>query len=821
MYAEVLLPLPLEPTFTYQVPVGLSASVSVGSRVVVPFGRGKFYTGIVVALTPVAPEQTFEIKAIASVPDGGPVVRHPQLKLWDWMSAYYLCTRGDVMRAALPAGLKIESETAVEVNPDVDGAEIAATLTDREAHLWQTLHAKGKMTLAQLSRETGVKGIAAMAHRMLAKGAVIVSENLRQRFRPKKETCVRVAIPRGDEEALRRAFAEVAKAPKQELVFMTLVEMTAFTRQGHDLTEVTRADLLERTGATTPIVAALAQKGLVEVYTRETARFRYTGPVSGQLPTLSQPQQTALAQIHQTFKDHKITLLHGVTASGKTEVYMHLIDHVLRNKMQVLYLVPEIALTTQLTARIQRVFGDKVVIYHSRFSDNERAETWQRLLRTGEPCVVIGARSAVFLPFAKLGLVIVDEEHESSYKQYDPAPRYNARDVAIMLAAMHGAGTLLGSATPSVETYYKAQTGKFGLVELTERYAPVPLPAIQVIDMTRARKAGQVQGPFARDTVAQAREHIRAGGQVIFFHNRRGYAPLARCKACAFVPKCQNCDVSLTVHRRTGRLVCHYCGFSMPIPETCPNCQEPAIDTLGFGTERIEDDVQETFSDARTLRMDLDTTRNKDDLSQIIDAFSQHRADILVGTQMVTKGLDFAGVSMVGVLGADAVINYPDFRAAERAFNMLEQVSGRAGRQGRGAVVVQTADPSHPVIRFLREHDYRGFYGHEIQERQAFSYPPFARIIYIYLKHRDARVADDIAARYGAELRTLLGNRVFGPEEPHVARVQNLYIRKIMLKIEPQASMARVKELLRATYVRLMQDPALRGLTLHYDVDPQ
>ena len=821
MFAEVLLPLPLEPTFTYVVPEDLTDSVAVGCRVIVPFGRSKFYTGIVVALSPVAPQGAYDIKAIASVPDGGPVLRHPQLKLWEWMASYYLCTRGDVMRAALPAGLKIESETSVEVNPDVELEELSSTLTEREMHVWQILNDKGKLTLAQLAKESGVKGMAPMAQRMLAKGAVIVSENLRQRFRPKKEVCVRVAFPRNDNDALHNAFAAVKGAKKQENALVTLLELTSFTRVGAPLTEVTRAELIERSGVTTAIVNALAQKGLVEVYTRLTDRFVYTGPKGTDLPVLSEPQANALQAIHKSFMDHKITLLHGVTASGKTEVYMHLIDHVLRNGMQVLYLVPEIALTTQLTRRIQCVFGDKVVIYHSRFSDNERAETWNRLLRSGEPRVIIGARSAVFLPFAKLGLVIVDEEHESSYKQFDPAPRYNARDVAIVLAGMHGACTLLGSATPSVETYYKAQTGKFGLVELLERYAPVPLPEIQVIDMTRARQTGQVQGPFAQDSIGQARKAIRDGGQVIFFHNRRGFAPLARCKACAYVPKCQCCDVSLTVHKRTGKLVCHYCGFAMPIPEVCPNCKEPAFTTLGFGTERIEDDVQEIFPEARSLRMDLDTTRNKDNLTEIIEAFSQRKADILVGTQMVTKGLDFAGVSMVGVLGADAVINYPDFRAAERAFNMLEQVSGRAGRAGHGRVLVQTAEPDHPVIRFLKNHDYKGFYAHELEERRAFSYPPFARIVYIYLKHRDPRVLDHLADDYAAQLRSLLGNRVFGPEEPHVARVQNLYIRKIMLKIEPQASMSRVKEVLRDLYVRQMQSSSARGLTIHYDVDPQ
>ena len=488
----------------------------------------------------------------------------------------------------------------------------------------------------------------------------------------------------------------------------------------------------------------------------------------------------------------------------------------------VLYLVPEIALTTQLTRRLQEVFGEKVVIYHSKFSDNERVDIWKKLLHDTEPVVVIGARSSVFLPFSHLGLVIVDEEHESSYKQYDPAPRYNARDAAIVLAGMHGAKTLLGSATPSVETYSKALSGKFGLVRLSVRYQDVQLPEIRVIDMAHARKAGMLSGTFAADTERPIRESLARGAQVILFQNRRGYAPLARCKQCAWVPRCSQCDVALTYHSHLRQLQCHYCGAVYPLPSVCPQCKEPAIEIIGYGTERVEEEVAARFPGEKMLRMDLDTTRNKDSYEHIIDEFSAGKARILVGTQMVTKGLDFGGVDTVAVLNADSIINFPDFRSGERAFNMLEQVSGRAGRRSgsKGLVLIQTYQPSHPVLRFVVKHDYEGYYEREIAERERYFYPPFSRIVYMYVKHRDPSRLRMIADTYAARLRTLLGNRVYGPEEPAVGRVQGLYIRKIMLKIEVAASMAKVKEILRQTYIDMHELPQMKGTVVYYDVDP-
>lgn len=820
-YAEIILPLPIGPTFTYGIPQHMQSVIAVGMRAIVPFGAHKFYTGIVVSTSAPKPEN-FEVKEIASLPDSYPITRHPQLKFWEWIASYYLCTQGDVMKAALPAGLKIESETQVEVNPDVEPDEAAATLTDRELFAWQQLNTKGKMSLSALAKETGINNVGALTNRMIEKGVIVVSEKIIERFKPKKEYFVRLKIARDDNDALQQVFASVKRARKQETALLALINLSNFMHASEPLKEVTKNALMEATGVSSTILAEMSRKGVIDIYWKETSRFSYNGPTGGDLPKLTEHQQRALHEIHQQFLEHKVTLLHGVTSSGKTEVYLHLIDYVLKQNMQVLYLVPEIALTTQLTHRLQRVFGKKVIIYHSRFSDNERAEIWLRLLKSSEPCVIIGARSAVFLPFAKLGLVIVDEEHEPSYKQYDPAPRYNGRDVATVLASMHGAKTLLGSATPTIETFYKANANKYGLVSLTERYSGVSLPEIKVVDLTYARKHMQIKGAFADETLSAARAAIAEGKQAIFFHNRRGYAPVAKCKQCTYTPKCQSCDVSLTYHRYTNKLVCHYCGSTYPLPDVCPVCKEPAIEILGFGTERIEDDVDTYFKDAKVLRMDLDTTRNKEDYADIIDAFSAHKADILIGTQMVTKGLDFADVSMVAVLNADSIISFPDFRSAERAFNMLEQVAGRAGRTDtKGKVYVQTRDPENYIIKYLCSHNYLSFYEHELKERQAFHYPPFSRVIYLYIKHRDFRVIEEIASTYGAELRRLFGNRVFGPEEPQIGKVQNLYIRKIMLKVELDASMTKIKEILRDVYVRMSHKQSMKGMIVYYDVDPQ
>lgn len=814
-YVEVLVPLPLHAVFTYRLQPHMVGNVGVGHRVIVPFGTKKFYTAIVTGFANLPPAN-MEVKEVALLLDNAPVLRHPQLKLWNWIADYYLAAVGDVYKAALPAGLKIESETFVEVNPDFNIAENAPA-TERETEIFQLLSHDGAMTTGAIATKLKHRGTASTVNAMVDRGILIIAEKLNERYRPRYEQLVEANF---DAAGLTDAFSAVKGAPKQEKLLLAFLELSGM-QQGKNM-PVKREQLLERAAVLPSILTALMVKGLLKITKQEVNRFKFAGTASGQLPRLSQAQMDALDAIHMSWKEKDITLLHGVTSSGKTEIYIHLINFVLNRGDQVLMLVPEIALTTQLTRRLQKVFGNAVVIYHSKFTDSERVDIWKRLLHSNEPLVIIGARSAVFLPFAHLGLVIVDEEHESSYKQFDPAPRYNGRDVAMVLAKMHGAKTLLGSATPSVETYYKATTGKFGLVSLATRYGNVALPRIEVIDMNRMRREKSINGTFASHTLRLAHEVLDRGSQIILFQNRRGYAPLARCRQCAWVPRCEHCDVALTYHSHLRQLQCHYCGAVYPLPKVCPQCHEPAIEIIGYGTERVEEEVEANFKGKRILRMDLDSTRSKDAYANIIDDFSEGKAQILVGTQMVTKGLDFAGVEMVGILNADSLINMPDFRASERAFNMLEQVSGRSGRREnqQGVVVIQSYQPAHPIIGFVRQHDFQGFFNHEIEQRKAFAYPPFSRIIYIYLKHRDIAALKSITAIYVDYLRKLFGTRVFGPEEPLVGRIQGWFIRKIMLKVEVNASMAKVKELLRQTIVDLSGIKEMRSAQVYYDVDP-
>lgn len=824
LFAQILMPLPLQPTFTYAVPKEMSEHVRPGYRVVVPFGSKKFYTGIVTELSNTPPEGKYEVKEIASTLDNGPIIRRPQLQLWEWMADYYLCSTGDVFRAALPAALKVESETFIEANPDFESDEIE--LSERETIILQLLiHQEGRMKISEIEKATGFKNVGATTTAMLEKGAVIISEKLVERYTSRKVTYTRLTIPRGDNEALREAFEKVkSKAQvRQQQALQTLVALSGFMQRSESLKEVTQDELMVRSGVPRTVLKQLADKGILEFYRKEINRFQFNGLVSGQLPTLSTAQDTALKEIHHSWLEKDITLLHGVTSSGKTEIYIHLIDFVLRQNRQALFMVPEIALTTQLTKRLQRVFGDKVVIYHSKFTDNERVDIYRKVLSSSEPMVVIGARSALFLPFSSLGLVIVDEEHESSYKQQDPAPRYNGRDTAMVLANMHGAKVLLGSATPAIDTYYKAKSDRYGLVTLTERYSGVELPKVSIIDTYKARKQKQMNGALAQDTISLIKQAVDKKRQAIVFLNRRGYSPVAICKMCSYTPKCEHCDVTLTYHKRIDRLVCHYCGAMYPKTVVCPNCHEPGIETFGYGTERMTDEVVESLDGATTLRMDLDTTRNKDGYESLITQFSQGKADILVGTQMVTKGLDFDRVDAVAVVNADALVSQPDFRASERAFNMMMQVAGRAGRRDdRGTVAIQTSQPDLPLYKFVSDHDYTKFYETELEERRKFNYPPFTRVINIYLKHRDRAMIEELAVAYGRRLRQLFGNRVFGPEEPVVGRIQALYIRKLMLKIETQASMKKVKDIMRQTFIEMHESgmQAAKGAIVYYDVDP-
>lgn len=820
-YATVIVPVPVNSLFTYRVPEEYEGKVVPGMRVVVPFGKGKYYTAVVTDVTD-SFSADYEIKEIVWCADTAPIIRRPQLQLWNWIADYYMCTPGDVLKAALPSGMKIDWDTIVEADSEFLVSEHPG-LEEDLVSLWQKLCSLGKVNLKDLEKEYG-RNVIKDVYALMSVGAVAISERATERFRPKTEEYYVMTLSREDPEAAAKTLSGMRSARHQRL-FMQLLQLSDFTKRYADLKDVPREAISSSESFDRTVIRSFEKKGLIRIERRIVSRFRWDGSPTKAVPELSAPQKEALRQIHEGFGKNPVVLLHGVTSSGKTEIYIHLLDFILHQKKQALFLVPEIALTTQLTRRLQAVFGDKVVVYHSRFTDAERAEIWNRLLHSSEPLVVIGARSSVFLPYSNLGLVIVDEEHEQSYKQFDPAPRYNARDVATVLSRLHGSKTLLASATPSVESYFKATTGRYGLVSLTERYGDnVRLPEIKVVDMARAKNAGLVTGQLENSVIGLVNEALQKKEQVIFFHNRRGYSPFARCKMCEFIPKCTDCDVSLTYHKGINKLVCHYCGKEYAMNPACPVCHEPTMTISGYGTERVEDDICDTFKTAKTLRMDLDTTRHKENYANLIDDFSEGKSDILVGTQMVTKGLDFGGVSTVVVVNADQIINHPDFRATERAFNMLEQVSGRAGRRQdiSGTVVVQTRNPSHPVIRHVLQHDYQSYYENEVAERKAYCYPPFSRLIYIFVRHKDSETCRKAAETLATTLKVQLGNRIFGPHQPPVSRIKTMFIRRIMVKVEEGVSVSQVKKLLVSASDALRAfDSLYKGVDIYFDVDPQ
>lgn len=822
MFAEVILPLPLYSTFTYAIPDEMAAEVQVGSRVLVQFGKKKYYTAIVECLHSNEPKG-YDVKPLMAVLDSSPVVRYPQLKLWHWIADYYLCAPGDVFKAAVPTGLKPESETFLSLNPDYEPDETNPfRMSERQAVIVQHLQEKKRMKISEIEGETGYKNVASLVNRLMEAGIVEIDEKVVERYRAKKTTYVRLAFERGDSDRLHECFGLVTRSRQQEKALIAYLDLSGWMSPTGDLKDVERDKLLEVSGVSPAVLRALVDKRIMQVVKKSVNRFGVNSnerPI--QLSPLSESQSKALIEITEGFKSHQVQLLHGVTGSGKTEIYTHLIAKTLDQGNQVLFLVPEISLTTQLSDRLRKVFGKRLLVYHSKFSDSERVDIWRRLLTTNEPLVVLGVRSSVFLPFARLGLIIVDEEHEASFKQYDPAPRYNARDAALVLAGMHGAKSLLGSATPSVETYFKATNGKYGLVTLSERFDGATLPDVEIVDMKEMRKKKEVKGILSSPLRKRILNTLADKKQVIMFQNRRGFAPVVVCDQCGWTPKCQNCDVSLVYHKNLSLLRCHYCGFTRTLPQLCPACGQNGIRIFGYGTERIAEELHEEFSDYRVARMDLDTTRNKDAYQEIIEEFAKHETDILVGTQMVSKGLDFGDVRTVGVLNADTLLNFPDFRSNERAYNMLEQVAGRAGRRReKGSVVIQTVNPNHEVLKYVKAHDYASYYKAEIEDRAKFAYPPFTKVINIYLKNKDAMACDHAAVTLAKAMRQVFGERVLGPEKPFVSRVATWYLQSIMLKVEAGASMKKVKDLLRQITASIAADPAIRTSQIYYDVDP-
>lgn len=765
-YANIILPLPLEGLFTYGVPDALASRVQVGVRVRVPLGKSKTYVGIVAEYPVALPasdsgvvdnEKKIVYKDILEVLDATPILLPQQLRLWRWISDYYMSPIGDVYKAALPSGLKAE-----------DG------------------------------------------------------------YRPRTELYVRLADNFRNERSLTLMIDAMKRASKQVEVLMAYLRLAGVDGVEHlttetPLREVTREELMNDTHTTIGVIRALSDRKLLVTYEKEVGRLNDNVlPHPEHIKPLNEAQTEAYNQILIQMMGHPVTLLHGVTSSGKTEIYIHLIQKAIDEHKQVLYLLPEIALTVQITERLKAVFGNRLGIYHSKYSDAERVEIWQKQLSTQPYDVILGARSAVFLPFQRLGLVIIDEEHEQSFKQQDPAPRYHARSAAIVLAQMYaGAKTLLGTATPSMETYYNAQQGKYGLVELTRRYKDIHMPAIEVVDVKDLYRRKMMTGPFSPRLLAAVREALKRGEQAILFQNRRGFAPMVECRQCGWVPKCPDCDVSLTFHKNLNVLTCHYCGYTMRVPEECPCCESKDIRGRGYGTEKIEDEIRNILPEARIARMDLDTTRTKNAYERLIYDFSTGKSNLLIGTQMISKGLDFDKVSVVGILNADSMLNYPDFRAYEQAFMMMSQVSGRAGRKGRqGLVILQTKSPELPVIQQVVRNDYRGFYTNLLDERRDFHYPPFYHLVYVYLKHRDENTVNSAGLELGSRLREVFGTRVLGPDKPAVARVKTLSIRKVVLKLENGIDLPRVRQYLRGVLDAMMKDKRYGALQVYYNVDP-
>lgn len=820
-FADVILPLPLDSCYTYSIPELLSGA-QVGCRVVVPLGSRKFYTGIIYRIHDRMPEGC-QVKPIEMLLDERPVVEPKQLEFWNWIASYYLCSLGDVMNAALPSGMKLESETQVAISEDFMGS---ADLTPSQARIVDILLSNGRMSLQHLAQAMKLKNILPQIRPLIEAGHVQIHDEIMGSYRPK--TVHILALEKGlrSEERMQETLESLKRSKAQQSLLLEYMDRIGLSESG-DVKDwyVERGELLRH--ASHSIIKALVDKGIMVQEDRQVDRaiFARKGTDNGIMAPnpLSVEQAKALEEIREGFLRKDVCLLHGVTSSGKTEIYIHLIKEAIDKGQQVLYLLPEIALTTQITERLQRFFGESLGIYHSKFPDSWRVDVYNRQISERPFQVILGVRSSLMMPMRNLGLVIVDEEHETTYKQQDPAPRYHARDAAIVLAHMFGAKVLLGSATPSLESWYNAtQAGKYHLVSLKTRFKGILMPRIQIVDTKEAQRRRQMKGIFSPELLEAIDRTIREGGQVILFQNRRGYAPMVECPECGWVPKCQNCDVSLTYHKATGRMTCHYCGYTVETPKLCPSCSSSNLKDRGFGTEKIEEDIARELPGVRTLRLDLDTARSRGSYEEILGSFQRHEADILIGTQMVSKGLDFGKVRLVGILNADTMLNYPDFRAMERAYQLMAQVSGRAGRKGsQGLVLLQTRSTHHPIIRQVQQNDYESMSQGQLQERRQFRYPPFFRIIAIYMKSRKEDELD-VYARILTErlIQVFQPERVLGPDKPAIGRVQGQHIRKILIKLENGASPAKAKQVLRQLQERILRDEHFKSLQIFYDVDP-
>ena len=843
LFAEILLPLPIPGSFTYRVPYELNDKAKVGQRAVVQFGKTKIMSGLIVSLTTEAPDCN-NIKYLLDILDDDPVVNARQLQLWNWISSYYLCYPGEVMQAALPSALKLSSESKIMLSEDFEVDSM--TLSDNEFLIVEALQIQPQLTITEVSKIIGYKKVMPLIKTMIEKKIVVMQEELQQKYKAKYERYVRLSNTYRDEDKMHALMDSLSKRAYKQLELL----MAFFVLGGSADNEVLASELLKKADATSNILSALVDKGVFETYQKRVSRLKeYKALTDVSSIVLTEKQQEAYDAIHQGFDEEKPVLLHGVTASGKTEIYIKLIQEALDEGRQVLYLLPEIALTEQIINRLKKYFGDRVGVYHSRYDNNERVEIWQQVMNfrsqrvnesTGQRVetqrlrdsetqrlgdskyqIIIGSRSAVFLPFSDLGLIIVDEEHDSSFKQIDPAPRYSARDLAALMSKMFHARLLLGSATPSFESYFNAKQNKYHLVSLTERYGGVEMPEIIVDDLRVETRRKTMQANFGKTLVEAMNKTLEEKNQVILFQNRRGFSLRIECDHCNYIPQCINCDVSLIYHKNQNILKCHYCGYTASVPTECPNCHSTDLKMHGFGTERIEDDLKVVFPDANSARLDLDTTRTKNSYQYILEQFQNKETDILVGTQMVTKGLDFDSVKVVGVLNADNMLTFPDFRAYERSFQLMEQVSGRAGRKGdKGKVIIQTYQPYHPVILNVISHDYVKFYEEQMPIRRQFNYPPYSRLVMIKLKDVDNMKLNKAADELAKIFRHVFKENLLGPEYPIVSRVKNQYIKQMIIKISKELNSNKVKDYIKNTIEDFKHNNEFKSVKIQIDVDP-
>jgi primosomal protein N' (replication factor Y) len=811
LFVEVVLPLSLAKNYTYRIPFDLNDQIEIGKRVVVQFGKHKIYAALISKIS-TNPPQNYEAKYIIDVIDNKPVVNDKQFAFWKWMVDYYMCNEGDVMSAALPASLKLASETILILKDDFDEN---ANLSDKEFVIISHLKKQQKLTITDVSKILGQKTVYPIINQLLDKNLILVAEEVVEKYKPLLKSYVVLNDFYTDEVNLQQLFSVLERAPKQ------LDALLAYLKLKKNNESISKELLLEESNCGTSAFKSLQDKEIFSVIKKPISRLATNDDDFSINFVLNEIQQQALDKITDLFKQKEVVLLHGVTASGKTQVYIKLIEQAInKTDGQVLFLLPEIALTTQIVERIKRYFGNSIGVYHSKFNNSERVEIWNKV-NTGQFKVVLGARSAVFLPFKNLELIVVDEEHEASYKQYDPAPRYQARDAAIYLAYLHKAKVILGSATPSLESYYNAQNGKYGLVEMNQRYGGVQLPNQQVVSISEETKKKTMVSYFTSTLIADIDLALSKKEQIVLFQNRRGYATILICATCGHTPKCVNCDVSLTYHKSSGKLHCHYCGYIQNSINICPACNSVHVEQKGFGTERIEEELKLIYPDISIARLDMDTTRSRNGLQQILTDFQEKKTDVLIGTQMVAKGLDFDNLSLIGIINADTLLGYPDFRAYERSYQLLAQVAGRAGRRAeQGNVCIQTYDAGNRIIKQVVENDYLGMYNDEIAERERFAYPPFTRMIIVYIKHKDANVLEHASVYLGKTLKTKFGKRVLGPEQPLVSRVRNLYIKQIIIKSDKHTAIPKVKMALKETLLHFNAMPEFKSVLIQIDVDP-